>query len=299
MESYEEVKDQILCRLVNAEKRRPASEDVVSVSYLDLSVRFCIFAEDSGDRERGVFEISDRDLKRWGIGRERLMRDAYENTRRRYRYIFRELAGVTEAIERDAERFFCDPVGVIEAVPEVSRASGASETPEKPEASGTPGASGAPEKPEVSGASGASEMPEKPEVSGTQGASETPEVSEKSERMREGRRTGVYTIVNQELFNGAVILLFPDELSVFAERTGTDLVLLPSSVNELVCLESRKGIDYGRLQNIVSSINRTCVRDEDILSDRLYRYLRSENRVELIPVCGADSGHNEVHYYEE
>ena len=266
MESYEEVKDQILCRLVNAEKRRPASEDVVSVSYLDLSVRFCIFAEDSGDRERGVFEISDRDLKRWGIGRERLMRDAYENTRRRYRYIFRELAGVTEAIERDAERFFCDPVGVIEAVPEVSRASGASEAPEKPEASGTQGASGAPEKPEV---------------------------SEKSERMREGRRTGVYTIVNQELFNGAVILLFPDELSVFAERTGTDLVLLPSSVNELVCLESREGIDYGRLQNIVSSINRTCVRDEDILSDRLYRYLRSENRVELIHVCAADGGHNE------
>lgn len=245
MESYEEVKDQILCRLVNAEKHWPASEDVVSVSYLDLSVRFCIFAEDSGDRERGVFEISDRDLKRWGIGRERLMRDAYENTRRRYRYIFRELSGVTEAIERDAERFFCDPVGVIEAVPEVP---------------------------------------------GTQGASEAPEVSEKSERMREGRRTGVYTIVNQELFNGAVILLFPDELSVFAERTGTDLVLLPSSVNELVCLESREGIDYGRLQNIVSSINRTCVRDEDILSDRLYRYLRSENRVELIPVCGADGG---------
>ena len=97
----------------------------------------------------------------------------------------------------------------------------------------------------------------------------------------------MYTLINQELFNGSVVLLFPDQLKVFAEQTGTDLILLPSSVNELICLEKSADLDYGRLRNIVMSVNRTCVCEDEILSDQLYQYVRSENRVKQM--CIRDS----------
>ena len=219
---YERIRDRILCRLVSAERSGQLPENVVYVSYLDLSVIFCVFLEGP---ERGMmreFKITREMLQRWDISTEQVIRDAFDNTRRRYRYIFRDLGLVTEAVSEQADRFFIDPAGVIESVPEG--------------------------------------------VSGREG----------------GGLSGMYTLVNQELFNGSVILLFPDQLKVFAEQTGTDLVLLPSSVNELICLEKRDDLDYGRLRSIVMSVNRTCVSEEEILSDQLYQYVRIENRVELL-----------------
>ena len=205
-------------------------ENIVSISYLDLSVIFCIFPDHPERRDRRVFEISREDLGRWGIEQERLVRDAYENTGKRYRYLFRRLSDVTQAIERDADRFLDDPAGVIEEIPAV----GEKET----ETAGEP-----------------------------------------------------YTLVNREMFNGSVILMYPDKLAGFAEQLGTDLILLPSSVNELVCLGWAEDLDFRKLRKIVMSINRTCVSEEDVLSDSLYRYIRRENRVEILYAGGeADAG---------
>lgn len=220
-DDYEKIRDRILCRLVSAERRQSMPENIVSITCLDLSVIFCLFPDDPESRGRRVFEISEEDLRRWGIERARLIRDAYENTGKRYRYLFRRLADVTEAIEKNTERFLCDPVSVIEGIPEIEEAEG-----------------------------------------------------KKSEEP--------YTLINSELFNGSVILLYPDRLAEFAEKLGRDLILLPSSVNELVCLGWTENLDLERLQSIVMSVNRTCVSEEDVLSDSLYRYIRRENRVEII-----------------
>ena len=219
---YEVIKDRVLCRLVGAGRKEKLPEDVVYISYLDLSVIFCVFPEET---ERGIlreFRITRGMLSEWQISGEQLAKDAIDNTKRRYRYIFRDLNLVTEAVSEQAGRFFIDPAGVIESVPEgvCSR--------------------------------------------------------------KEGDSPGMYTLINQELFNGSVVLLFPDQLKVFAEQTGTDLILLPSSVNELICLEKSADLDYGRLRNIVMSVNRTCVCEDEILSDQLYQYVRSENRVKLL-----------------
>ena len=92
----------------------------------------------------------------------------------------------------------------------------------------------------------------------------------------------MYTLVNQEFFNGAVILLFPDLLEEFARYVKADLVILPSSVEELICLIRTKNMNYGRLRGIVRTINGTCVGINEKLSDNLYLYRRGEKRIEII-----------------
>ena len=216
-----------MCRLTSAGRSRSVPDDIVRVSYLDLSVTFCLFTEDPERRTRGVRRISGEDLGRWKIGKERLIRDAYENTAGRYRYLLCRLADLTAAIERDAVRFLLDPMSVIGEIPEVR------------------------------------------------------------EEDRAGEKKEPYTLLNHELFNGSVILLYPDRLAVFADRLKTDLILLPSSVNELICLGWSEEIDCEKLRKIVRSINRTCVSDEDFLSDSLYRYCREKNCVEVIPAHSA------------
>ena len=100
--------------------------------------------------------------------------------------------------------------------------------------------------------------------------------------LKEEAESGMYTLVNQEFFNGAVILLFPDLLEEFARYVKADLVILPSSVEELICLIRTKNMNYGRLRGIVRTINGTCVGINEKLSDNLYLYRRGEKRIEII-----------------
>ncbi len=219
---YEKIKSRILCRLVSAERSENLPEEVVRVPYLDLSVVFCVFPEEWEYGIQRGFKITYEMLQGWKISEEKMRRDAYENTKRRYRYIFRDLNLVTEALSAHADRFLTDPAGVIESVPM------------------------------------------------------------RSDSRKEEKSMRMYTLVNQELCNGSVILLFPDQLKVFAEQIQTDLIILPSSVNELICLEKNDDLDYGKLRSIVMSVNQTCVSEEEILSDQLYQYIREENRVKLL-----------------
>ncbi len=92
----------------------------------------------------------------------------------------------------------------------------------------------------------------------------------------------MYTIVNQDIFNTSAILLCPDQLAALADQLNSDLVILPSSVNELICVRYRDGMDFFELHESVLSANRTCVAPEEFLSNDLYLYRRSENHVEQI-----------------
>ena len=59
--SYERMKDRILCRLAGKEKCGQLSEDIVRMSYLDVSVIFCVFPEKKDCRKSAGFRISRRD----------------------------------------------------------------------------------------------------------------------------------------------------------------------------------------------------------------------------------------------
>jgi hypothetical protein len=86
---------------------------------------------------------------------------------------------------------------------------------------------------------------------------------------------------------GASAILFPEIFESLAEQWDTDVMILPSSVHELITVPDFEGLipnedSLIELQQMVKRINRTVIREEDVLTDSIYRYVRGLNIVEQI-----------------
>ena len=78
-------------------------------------------------------------------------------------------------------------------------------------------------------------------------------------------------LTNQEQIEGAACLLYPEALEEISGRLGGDFVILPSSIHEIIAMESREA-DPERLNLMVKEVNETAVAEDEILSDHAYFY---------------------------
>ena len=85
---------------------------------------------------------------------------------------------------------------------------------------------------------------------------------------------------NEHVNRGASFVLYEENLQKVSEMLGGDMVILPSSVNEVTCIPARG--DAEELVDIVREANRTQVADDEQLSDNCYRYIAAENRVVMV-----------------
>ena len=89
--------------------------------------------------------------------------------------------------------------------------------------------------------------------------------------------------------DGGVILADTETLEAFAQEKDSDLYIIPSSKHEiLIMLEKEKPADLTEeyIRGVIGHVNRTQVRDEDILSNNLYHYTRGLRRLEVILPIG-------------
>lgn len=87
---------------------------------------------------------------------------------------------------------------------------------------------------------------------------------------------------NKDGFAGASVLLYPEIMRLCKEKLGSDFIILPSSVDEVILVPDagcKDTMDSGELANMIQSINETEVRVEDRLSDHAYRYCSAEDKV--------------------
>ena len=91
----------------------------------------------------------------------------------------------------------------------------------------------------------------------------------------------MYVCTNTQKINGAGVLLYKDLLKEFAERTGSDFYILPSSVHETLLVPVSKDMDVEYLRNMVREVNATQVAPEEVLSDNVYVYHRADDRIAL------------------
>ena len=79
------------------------------------------------------------------------------------------------------------------------------------------------------------------------------------------------------------MILYKSEFKAFANKQGSNLYILPSSVHELIVIpESRLGnIDMALsgLKNMVETVNKEEVSSEDKLSDSVYYYDRVQDNI--------------------
>lgn len=92
----------------------------------------------------------------------------------------------------------------------------------------------------------------------------------------------MYVLTNHRKRFGAAALLYSEEIKKLAERLSCDLLILPSSVHEVLLIPDDQSQDYAFYRQMVSDVNKTQVEPEEVLSDRLYRYCRNNSEIEEI-----------------
>lgn len=91
----------------------------------------------------------------------------------------------------------------------------------------------------------------------------------------------MYIITNCYRRNGAAVLLYDGLLEKFAECTGRNFYILPSSIHEIILLPDEPDFDLEGMSEMVSSVNRNGVAPEEVLSDHAYYYHADTGEIEF------------------
>lgn len=100
--------------------------------------------------------------------------------------------------------------------------------------------------------------------------------------VRENDAVPLYVLTNQEKHFGASAMLYSEKIGWLAEQFGCDLLILPSSVHEVLLLPDDHVREYDFYRQMVGEVNRTQVDPEEVLSYGLYRYCRKKSEIEEI-----------------
>lgn len=94
----------------------------------------------------------------------------------------------------------------------------------------------------------------------------------------------LYILTNNIESYGASTILYPDLLKTLAEEHYSDIIILPSSIHEvLLCfIDVDDYSSYDDLQDIVKQANKSAVSLIDFLSDNVYRYSMETDEITII-----------------
>ena len=87
---------------------------------------------------------------------------------------------------------------------------------------------------------------------------------------------------NRKRVQGAACILYPDVLEQLSAQAGGNLYILPSSIHEVILLADGGGEEPELLKEMIFDVNRTQVEPEEILSDSLYYYDRTNKCVKIL-----------------
>lgn len=96
----------------------------------------------------------------------------------------------------------------------------------------------------------------------------------------------LYIFTNASAHYGAACILYPDALKDLAEQFGSDLLIFPSSIHEVLMIPDSSSFsksDYDIFRSTILHVNQEAVLPEDFLSDRLYRYDRTGGALTIFP----------------
>lgn len=107
--------------------------------------------------------------------------------------------------------------------------------------------------------------------------------------MEETSPVSLYILTNSAGIHGAACMLYPNLLKDFAALAGEDLFILPSSIHEVLLSPVSKSLTVEEINQMISEINRLDVSAEERLSDHVYYYQASCDRISL-PFTASVSG---------
>jgi hypothetical protein len=89
----------------------------------------------------------------------------------------------------------------------------------------------------------------------------------------------MYVLSNHNHYYGAAAIYYPGLLQQLGEKIGSDLLILPSSVHEVMILPVSGDENYQELNTMIAEINRTQIAPEEVLADHLYYYDKEKDEM--------------------
>lgn len=99
---------------------------------------------------------------------------------------------------------------------------------------------------------------------------------------RRKHKEPIFVLTNLTKSMGAAAMLYPGVLENISEMVGDDLMLIPSSTDELFVLSRSAGIPPKEIGIVLRAINKSLPK-ENVLSDRIYEFRYAESKVQEIP----------------
>lgn len=90
----------------------------------------------------------------------------------------------------------------------------------------------------------------------------------------------MWVISNEQGINGAISMMYEDQLHKLAETLETDLYIMPSSIHEVIAVSSDMG-NPNELAEMVAEINMSQVSLEERLSNQVYHYDKDLRKLSL------------------
>lgn len=86
----------------------------------------------------------------------------------------------------------------------------------------------------------------------------------------------MYVLSNELGIHGAACMLYDGILQRFSQRFGSDIIIIPSSVHEVLLIPWKQQYDIQELNSLVRDVNDNIVDAEEMLAQNVYLYCRDE-----------------------
>ena len=93
----------------------------------------------------------------------------------------------------------------------------------------------------------------------------------------------MYVLSNTYRSHGAAAILYPSLLSRIAAELQQDLIILPSSIHEVLLVPAPDFPDYDAFRSMVREVNEMQLPDEEVLSDQVYLFSRESGEITIAP----------------
>lgn len=95
-----------------------------------------------------------------------------------------------------------------------------------------------------------------------------------NEFQEEAEQSELYVLTNRTNNYGAAYMFDGEVMNRIAESLGSDIVVIPSSIHEVLLMKKDEHMDLEALEKMVWDVNRTQLHATEILSDSVYQYSR-------------------------
>lgn len=84
--------------------------------------------------------------------------------------------------------------------------------------------------------------------------------------------SSMYILTNSHKTNGSICMLYKDVLKNFSNEVKSDIIILPSSIHEIILIPYTDDLSPEQLNKMVKDVNTSEVDAMDVLSDHIYKY---------------------------